>query len=85
MHQMAVDIDQAGAVRLLVHQMVVPDLVVEGARLRHRRSLQILGNYLAPPGVKQKGPNGGPFMHSGMAPYGLSLGGGLGRLFWQWS
>ena len=32
MHQMAVDIDEAGAVRLLVDQMVVPDLVVEGTR-----------------------------------------------------
>ena len=31
-HEMAVDIDQAGAVGLLVDQMVVPDLVVEGAR-----------------------------------------------------
>ena len=31
-HQMAVDIDETGAVRLLVHQMVVPDLVVEGTR-----------------------------------------------------
>ena len=31
-HQMAVDIDQAGAVRLLVDQMVVPDFVVERAR-----------------------------------------------------
>jgi hypothetical protein len=34
-HQVAVDIDQAGAVRLLVHQVVLPDLVVEGARLGH--------------------------------------------------
>ena len=39
-HEMAVDIDQAGAVRLLVHQMVVPDLVVEGARLGHARMLR---------------------------------------------
>src|SRR5262249_37753833 len=37
-HQMPVDVDQAGAVRLLVHQMVVPDLVVEGARFGHCRS-----------------------------------------------
>ena len=29
--EMPVDIEQAGAVRRLVHQMVVPDLVVEGA------------------------------------------------------
>jgi hypothetical protein len=34
-HQMAIDIDQAGAVRCLVHQMGVPDLVVEGAWLGH--------------------------------------------------
>ena len=34
----AVDIDEAGAVRLLVDQMVVPDLVVEGTRLRHCRN-----------------------------------------------
>ena len=33
MHQMPVDIEQAGAVRRLVHQMGVPDLVVEGAGL----------------------------------------------------
>ena len=39
MHEMAVDIDQAGAVRLLVDQMVVPDLVVEGARLGHAEVL----------------------------------------------
>ena len=38
MHEVAVDIDQAGAVGLLVDQVVVPDLVVEGARLCHRRS-----------------------------------------------
>ena len=35
-HEMAVDVDQAGAVGLLVDQVVVPDLVVEGARLGHR-------------------------------------------------
>ncbi len=34
-HEMAVDVDQAGAIGLLVHQMVFPDLVVEGTRLRH--------------------------------------------------
>ena len=34
-HEMPVDIDQAGAVRLFVDQMVVPDLVVEGAGLGH--------------------------------------------------
>ena len=32
MHEMPVDIEQAGAVGLLVDQMVVPDLVVERAR-----------------------------------------------------
>jgi hypothetical protein len=38
---MAVDVDETGAVRLLIHQMVFPDLVVERARhavmLRNRR------------------------------------------------
>ncbi len=33
--EVAVDVDQAGAVRLLVHQVVFPDLVVEGTRLGH--------------------------------------------------
>jgi hypothetical protein len=33
MHEMAIDIDEAGSVRLLIDQMVVPDLVVEGAGL----------------------------------------------------
>ncbi len=37
MHQVTVDIEQAGAVRRLVHQMGVPDLVVEGAGLGHCR------------------------------------------------
>ena len=32
MHEMPVDIEQAGAVLLLVDQMIVPDLVVEGTR-----------------------------------------------------
>ena len=31
-HEMAVDVDETGAVRLLIHQMVFPDLVVERAR-----------------------------------------------------
>jgi len=35
MHQMTVDMDQAGAVRRLVDQVFVPDLVVQGAGLRH--------------------------------------------------
>ena len=40
MHEMAVDIEQAGAVRRLVHQMLVPDLVVQRAGFGHfsRRS-----------------------------------------------
>jgi hypothetical protein len=29
--EMAVDVEQAGAVRLLIDHVVVPDLVVEGA------------------------------------------------------
>jgi hypothetical protein len=37
MDKMAVDIEQAGAVGLLVNQMVVPDLVVQGRRFRHVR------------------------------------------------
>ncbi len=54
MDQMAVDIDQAGAVRLLVDQMIVPDLVVKGARFRHHQTP--LPCYLAPADVKKKGP-----------------------------
>ena len=38
MHQMPVDIEQAGAVRRLVHQMRVPDLIVEGAMVGHDTS-----------------------------------------------
>jgi hypothetical protein len=34
-HQMAVDIEQAGAVRRLMHQMRVPDLVIKAARFGH--------------------------------------------------
>jgi hypothetical protein len=37
---MAVDIEQAGAVIGFVHQMVVPDLVVQCGRLGHERQLQ---------------------------------------------
>ena len=33
MNQMAVDIDQGGSVGLNVDDMVVPDLVIKGARL----------------------------------------------------
>ena len=39
-HQMAVDIEQAGAVIGFVHQMVVPDLVVQRGRFGHERKLQ---------------------------------------------
>ncbi len=39
-HQMAVDIEQAGAVVGFVHQMVVPDLVVQRGRIGHERQLQ---------------------------------------------
>ena len=38
-HQMPVDIEQAGAVGRLMHQMGVPDLVVDGAGLGHGRGL----------------------------------------------
>ena len=40
MDQMAVDIEQAGAVFGFVNQMVVPDLVVQRGRLGHERKLQ---------------------------------------------
>ncbi|MGX1066289.1 hypothetical protein AB7M39_005654 [Bradyrhizobium diazoefficiens] len=39
-HQMAVDIEQAGAIVGFVHQMVVPDLVVQGGRLGHELELR---------------------------------------------
>ena len=38
-HQMAVDIEQAGAIIGFVHQMVVPDLVVQGCRFGHELQL----------------------------------------------
>src|SRR6266700_1159671 len=40
MDQLAVDIEQAGAVIGFVHQMVVPDLVVQRGRFGHERQLQ---------------------------------------------
>jgi hypothetical protein len=40
MDQMAVDIEQAGAVIGFVNQMIVPDLVVQRGRLGHERKLQ---------------------------------------------
>ena len=39
MHQMAVDIEQRGAVRLFVNQMIVPDFVVESARFHDINNL----------------------------------------------
>jgi hypothetical protein len=36
---MAVDIDQRGAVRIVLDQVVVPDLVVEGTGLGHSKAL----------------------------------------------
>ncbi len=39
-HQVAVDIEQAGAVIGFVHQMVVPDLVVQRGGVGHERQLQ---------------------------------------------
>jgi hypothetical protein len=32
MHKMAIDIEETGAIRLLVNNVIVPDLVIEGAR-----------------------------------------------------
>src|SRR5581483_12185637 len=40
MDQMAVDIEQAGAVTGFVDQMVVPDFVVQRGRFGHERELQ---------------------------------------------
>src|SRR5262249_2589886 len=59
-HEMAVDVDETGAVRLLIHQMVFPDLVVERARhavmLRNGRgSYGIYRCPLAPRGGEEKG------------------------------
>ncbi len=57
MHEVAIDIDEAGAVILAMHQMVCPDLVEQ--RLRHFTSLgphigraglaEILSSILRPP------------------------------------
>jgi hypothetical protein len=46
MHQMPVHIEEASAVRLLVDQMVVPDLVVEGAGLGHPEVLLVVPLYI---------------------------------------
>ncbi len=43
MHEVAVDIEQASAVGRLMHEMGVPNLVVEGARLRHGKGLGVSG------------------------------------------
>jgi hypothetical protein len=40
MDQMAVDIEQAGAIIGFVNQMIVPDLVVQRGRFGHERELQ---------------------------------------------
>ena len=40
MNEVAVDIEQAGAVLGLVNQMVIPDLVVQRGRFGHERELQ---------------------------------------------
>ena len=39
MDKVPVDIDETGAIRLLVHQMVVPDFVVERARFHDSMAL----------------------------------------------
>ena len=39
MHQMTVDIDETGSVRLFVNQMVVPDFVVERTRFHDSEAL----------------------------------------------
>jgi hypothetical protein len=40
MDQMAVDIEQAGAVIGFVNQVIVPDFVVQSGRFGHERKLQ---------------------------------------------
>jgi len=49
MHQMAVDVDQARAIGFGMDEMIVPDFIIEGARLRHRaipcRWLRLLQKY----------------------------------------
>ena len=60
--EVAVDIEEGGAVRLHVDDMVIPNLVVERARLSHRSSQLFLDLhksvadrcYLMPIGVKRK-------------------------------
>src|SRR5947207_175477 len=45
---MAIDIDQAGSIRLFVHQMIVPDLVVERTRFHGSITLlRVKGEWLA--------------------------------------
>ncbi len=56
-HQVAVDVEEAGAVGLLVDQVVVPDLVVEGAGLGHWVSrLSNVGVYLEARAAEEKCP-----------------------------
>ena len=50
MHEMAVDIEQAGSVRLLIDKMIVPDFVIECASFGHWSS-----NYLIITEVGQVG------------------------------
>ena len=46
MDEMAVDIDEAGAILLLMDQMVIPDFVVKGTRAGHCGILQLFANRL---------------------------------------
>ena len=65
-HQMAIDIEQAGAVRRFVHQMGVPDLVVEGAGLGHGcRQIRIVKRQIAigTPIANSVMPGLGPGIH----------------------
>jgi hypothetical protein len=56
-HQVAVDIEEASAVGLLVDQVVVPDLVVEGAGLGHWVSrLSEVAVYLEARAAQEKCP-----------------------------
>ena len=48
-HEMPVDIDEAGAVRLFVDEVVVPDFIVERARFGHVTKLRRRAEYSAQP------------------------------------
>jgi hypothetical protein len=43
MNEVTVDVEETGAVRLDIDDVVVPDLVVEGARAGHRFSSSEMG------------------------------------------